>query len=187
MQIDTLDLRTISPEDARAIAELLISIWPKPGRTVETRTAEMHDTWRSYRGPERQFPRSFIVREDGRIVAHAEATPHTLRTSAGDLTILALARVCTDPIVRGKNLGQAVVKAAFGLVDNGAYPFAVFQTREAVQPFYEKLGAVRTSNHYFNSRAANPTVTPFWDPAIMRYPATGNWPTCDIDTSGPGW
>jgi predicted N-acetyltransferase YhbS len=187
MQIESLDLRTISPENARAIAELLVSIWPKPGRTVETRTAEMLNTWRDYHGPESQFPRSFAVRDGGRIVAHAEATPRTLRTSAGDLTILALARVCTDPVVRGNNLGQAVVKAAFKLVDDGAYPFAVFQTRETVQPFYEKLGAVRTGNRYFNSHATDPTATPFWDPAIMRYPTTGNWPTGAIDTNGPGW
>jgi len=187
MQIETLDLRTISLADARAISELLVSIWPKLGRTVESRTNDTLAAWGDYSGPESHYPRSFVVREGGRVVAHAEATPRTLRTSAGDLPILALARVCTDPSVRGKNLGQAVVKSAFKLVDDGAYSFAVFQTREAVQPFYEKLGAVRVNNRFFNSLAADSTVTPFWDPAIMRYPGSGNWPTGDIDTSSPGW
>jgi predicted N-acetyltransferase YhbS len=187
MQIETIDRRTINFADAQAIAELLVSIWPKAGRTVESRTEEMLTTWREYRGPESQYPRSFIVRDGGRVVAHAEAVPRTLRTSAGDLTILALARVCTDPAVRGRNLGQAVVKAAFKLVEDGAYPFALFQTRETVQPFYEKLGAVRVNNRFYNSLAVDSTATPFWDPAIMRYPALGNWPIGDIDTNGPGW
>jgi len=187
MQIETIDRRTISAADARAIAELLVSIWPKAGRTVESRTEEMLTTWRDYRGPEDRCPRSFIVREGGRVVAHSEAVPRTLRTTSGELPILALARVCTDPAVRGQNLGQAVVKSAFKLVDDGAYAFACFQTREIVQPFYEKLGAVRVNNRFFNSLGADPTVTPFWDSAIMRYPASGNWPSGDIDTNGPGW
>jgi len=187
MQIETLDHRTIREPDARAIAELLIAIWPKPGRSVDSRTAEILSQWKNYDGPENQYPRSFLVRENGRVIAHAQADPRTVRTSAGDLTVLALCRVCTDPVVRGRKLGQAVVEAAFKLVDDGAYPFALFQTRNEVRPFYEKLGAVAVTNRLFNSKAADPTANPFWDPAIMRYPNTGNWPTGDIDTNGPGW
>ena len=109
MEIETLDHRTIKEPDARAIAELLISIWPKPGRTVETRTNEILSQWRNYYGPEAQYPRSFLVREGDRLVAHAQADPRTIKTSAGEITILALCRVCTDPAVRGKKLGQAVI------------------------------------------------------------------------------
>lgn len=187
MEIETLDHRTIKEPDARAIAELLISIWPKPGRTVESRTNEILTQWHNYNGPEAQYPRSFLVREGDRLVAHAQADPRTIKTSAGEITILALCRVCTDPAVRGKKLGQAVVEEAFELVDNGAYRFALFQTRDVVRPFYEKLGATSASNRFFNSQAADTTVTPFWDTEIMRYPSSGNWPTGDIDTNGPGW
>lgn len=187
MQIETLDHRTISEAEARSIAELLVAIWPRPGRTVETRTAEILGQWRNYSGPESEYPRSFLIRENGRIIAHAQADPRTVRTSAGDLTVLALCRVCTDPSVRGKKLGQTVVEAAFELVSNGTYRFALFQTRETVRPFYEKLGATPVDNRFFNSLAEDSTVTPFWDPVIMRYPSTGNWPTGDIDTNGPGW
>ena len=187
MQIQTLDHRTINEAEARSIAELLVAIWPRPGRTVETRTAEILSQWKSYRGPESEYPRSFLIRENGRIIAHAQADPRTIRTSAGDLIVLALCRVCTDPSVRGQKLGQAIVEAAFELVSNGTYRFALFQTRETVRPFYEKLGAISVENRFFNSLAEDPTVTPFWDPVIMRYPSTGNWPTGDIDTNGPGW
>jgi hypothetical protein len=187
MQIETLDHRTVSEAEAREIAELLVAIWPRPGRTVDTRTAEIFGLWNNYRGPEAQYPRSFLIRDGGRLIAHAQADPRTLRTTAGDLTVLALCRVCTDPAVRGKRLGQAVVQTAFGLVDNGTYPFALFQTRETVRPFYEKLGAATVGNRFFNSRGEDPTASPFWDPVIMRYPSTGDWPTGDIDTNGPGW
>jgi len=187
MEIETIDHRTINEADARNIAELLVAIWPKPGRTVETRTNEILTQWRSYRGPESQHTRSFVIREGGRIVAHAQAEPRTVKTPTGEVTILALCRVCTDPAARGKKFGQAVVQEAFKLVDRGAFRFALFQTRDAVRPFYEKLGATPVDNRFFNSQSADPNATPFWDPAIMRYPNTGDWPTGDIDTNGPGW
>ena len=187
MQIETLDHRTLSEADARAIAELLVAIWPKPGRTVETRTAEMLTNGRSYSGPDALCPRSFLVREDGRVIAHAQAEARVIHASVVDITVLALARVCTDPEVRGKKLGQQLVRKAFDLVDQGVFQFALFQTRENVRPFYERLGAILTHNRYYNSKAEDPDKNPFWDTEIMRYPATGNWPTGDIDLRGPGW
>ncbi len=187
MHVEILDLRAVAEEDARAIAELLCAIWPKPGRMVETRVAEMLSQWKDYQGPESQRPRSLVVREGGRVIAHASVTPRTIATNAGDLTVLALARVCTDPAARGRKLGQAVTKAAFDLVDDGSFPFALFQTSEAVRPFYERLGAVAVDNRFVNSLADDPTASPWWDTVIMRYPATPGWPTGQIDLRGPGW
>jgi predicted N-acetyltransferase YhbS len=186
--IETLDHRKVAEADARAIAELVVAIWPKPGRTVETRTAEMLRQWKDYRGPEDEHPRSFFVRETGKIIAHAAIEPRTIETSAGLMTILALSRVCTDPAVRGQKLGQAVVRAAFELVDNGTFEFALFQTRDTVSPFYERLGSAAVDNRFINSRADDPTAKPFWDPVIMRYPgAKSGWPSGQIDLHGPGW
>ena len=163
MQIETFDLRTISEADARAIGELMVAIWPKPGRTVESRTAELLSAMEGVPRSGGQHPRSFLVREGGRVIAHASALPRTIGTSAGEMTVLALARVCTDPAVRGRKLGQAVARAAFELVDNGTFPFALFQTSEAVRPFYERLGAVAVDNQFINSTADDPTASPFWD------------------------
>ena len=187
MQIETLDRRTITESDARAIAELLVAIWPKLGRTVESRTEEMLYQWKNYSGPETEHARSFVVREGDRVVAHAGIEPRTIGTSEGDITVLALARVCTDPAVRGRKLGQAVVRAAFDLVGDGSFPFALFQTREAVRPFYERLGAAIVDNRFLNSLAADPSANPFWDKVIMRYPAGPSWPSGEIDLRGPGW
>src|SRR5712671_6803995 len=97
--IETIDRRTISEPDARAIAELIVSIWPKPGRTVETFTADILTQWKDYDGPQAQHPRSFLIREGGQIVAHSSVYPRTIGTNKGDITVLALARVCTDPKV----------------------------------------------------------------------------------------
>jgi predicted N-acetyltransferase YhbS len=187
MQIETLDRRNLSEVDARAIAQLVVSIWPKPGRTVEAVTADMVDRWRDYRGPEPHHPRSFLIREGGRAIAHASFDPRTIGTPQGDMTVLALARVCTDPAVRGRRLGQAVTRAAFELVDNGAFPFALFQTTDDVQSFYEHLEAVRIHNRFVNSTADDPKANPWWSPVIMRYPSGPGWPDGEIDLRGPGY
>jgi predicted N-acetyltransferase YhbS len=131
--IETIDRRTIGEADARAIADLIVSIWPKPDRTVDTFAAEILAQWRDYRGPEDEHPRSFLIREGGRVVAHSSVYPRTIGTDKGEMTILALARVCTDPVVRGRKLGDAVVRASFELVDHGPFPFALFQTSTNVR------------------------------------------------------
>jgi predicted N-acetyltransferase YhbS len=187
MEVESLDLRAITPSDAHSVAKLLVAVWPKPGRTVETLSAEMLNRWRDYEGPEDRHPRSFVIRESGRVVAHASAYPRTIGTVAGEMTILALARVCTDPTVRGRKLGQAVTRAAFGLVDAGVFPFALFQTNEQVKTFYEQLGAIEVENHFVNMHSDDPTISPFWDKIIMRYPANAGWPSGEIDIRGPGW
>jgi predicted GNAT family N-acyltransferase len=186
-KIETIDRRTISEPDARAIAELVVSIWPKPERTVDTFTAEILTQWKDYNGPDNEHPRSFLIREGGRVVAHSSAYPRTIGTTKGDFTVLALARVCTDPSVRGRKLGDAVVRASFELVDHGPFPFALFQTTTDVRPFYERLGAVAIDNTFVNSLAPDPKANPFWAEVPMRYPANGNWPKGEIDLRGPGW
>jgi predicted GNAT family N-acyltransferase len=187
MQIETIDRRNISEADARALAELIVSIWPKPDRTVDNFTAEMLSQWSYYQGQENQHPRSFVIREGGRVVAHASAYPRTIGTEQGDMTVLALARVCTDPGVRGKRYGEAVVRAAFGLVDDGSFPFALFQTTQPVRQFYERLGSIVIENEIVNSLAEDPAANPFWAEVAMRYPAGSGWPSGKIDLRGPGW
>jgi predicted GNAT family N-acyltransferase len=187
MNIETRDLRTISEADARATMELVCTIWPKPGRTVDAMTADLLQRWKQFDGLNAQYPRSFFVREAGRIIAHATAVPRTIATRAGNITVLALSRVCTDPAVRGRHLGQAMARAAFESVDNGAYPFSLFQTTDNVKSFYEQLGAIEIRNRFIDSTAEDPTASPWWSPVVMRYPAKPGWPEGEIDLRGPGW
>lgn len=187
MNVETRDLRTINEADARATMELVCAIWPKPGRTVETMTADLSERWRHYDGPEAQHPRSFLIRDRDRVVAHATAVPRTIGTTSGPITVLALARVCTTPEVRGQHLGEAMARAAFSLVDNGVFPFSLFQTTDNVKAFYDRLGAVVIHNRFVDSTAQDPTASPWWSPVIMRYPAKPGWPEGEIDLRGPGW
>jgi predicted N-acetyltransferase YhbS len=185
MQVETLDRRTITATEARSIAELLNKVFTK--RSIETRVARLINDWPKYRGPEATYPRSFVIREDDRIVAHAAALPRTIGTSEGELTVLGLVHVCSDPDARGQKLGQAVVRAAFDLVDHGPYTHALFQTSNKVRTFYEKLGAGVVTNPIINSQADDPTANPFWDEVVMRYPAVKHWPEGEIDLRGPAW
>ena len=185
MHVETLDRRNLSEADARPIAELLVKVFAR--RTLEERLEQLVNQWRDWRGPEAEFPRSVIIREDGGVIAHAAALPRTIGTSQGEMTVLALAQVASDPALRGRGLGQAVVRAAFDAVDHGPFLHSLFQTSHNVQPFYEKLGACVVTNRIFNSLAEDPAANPFWDAVVMRYPAAKPWPSGEIDLRGPGY
>ncbi len=185
MHVETLDRRSIAEADLRTIAELLDKVFTKRG--VDVRMKRLVAEWQQYVGPEAMYPRSFVVRENGRPVAHAAALPRVIATSEGELTVLGLVHVCTDPDARGHKLGQAVVRAAFDLVDHGPYPHALFQTSNQVRGFYEKLGAGVVTNQIVNSTADDANANPFWDDVVLRYPAAKHWPAGEIDLRGPAW
>lgn len=185
MNVESIDRRNMSDTDARAVAELLVKVWTR--RTFEERIERLQNEWRDYTGPEAIYPRSFVIRDGSRVIAHAAALPRTIGTSEGDLTIVALAQVCSDPELRGRKLGQAVVRAVFDLVDHGPYEHSLYQTSHTVRSFYEKLGAGLVTNRIYNSLGSNPELNPFWDEIAMRYPAVKHWPEGDIDLRGPGY
>lgn len=184
-QIEVLDRRKLTLADARPLAELLSKVFTKRG--YDERLALLMEKWRDYDGPEELHPRSVIIREGDKVLAHATAAPHVIGTSEGDLTVLGLAHVATDPRARGRKLGQAVVRAVFDLVDHGPYQHALFQTSNSVQAFYEKLGAGLVTNRIVNSFADDLNANPFWDDVVMRYPAVKHWPEGTLDLRSPGW
>ncbi len=187
MQIETLDARFFSDADARAIGELLATVWPNPEKPAEVRTQNLLKLGQDYTGSDAQAPRSFVIREAGKVIAHAAIIPRTIGTTLGEMTIAALARVCADPQQRGRGLGQKIAQAAFEPIDAGAFPFSLFQTSPEVCPFYEKLGACVVENSIINSLADDAHRSPFWDKVIMRYPSGGLWPEGEIDLRGPGY
>jgi GNAT superfamily N-acetyltransferase len=187
LTIETIDRRQIRESSASVIAELLCTVWPKPDRTVESRTVEMLDMWHDYCGPESQFPRSFVIRSADQVIAHAEVGPRFIGTGVGEMTIGALAGVCTDPRVRKKGLGKRIVRAVFELIDVGIYQFALFQNYEDKRAFYENLGARAIDNPIVNSSNSNPRLNPFWADLTMIYPADKPWPIGEVDLRGPGY
>jgi predicted GNAT family N-acyltransferase len=187
MQVETLDARTLSDADARAIAELLVRVWPDSHKTVEVRQQQLLDTGRDYDGVDQQAPRSFVIREAGQVIAHSAVIPRTIGTTDGELTIAGLGRVCTDPDQRGSGMGAVVVRPVFELVDQGLFSFSLFQTTTEVSPFYERLRCTAVDNPIVNSLAADELHSPFWDKVIMRYPDGPGWPEGEIDLRGPGY
>lgn len=185
-EVEIIDARTLSEADARAIGELLVKVWPKPGKTVEFRQQQMLDMGKGFHGRDSQAPRSALIRDGGQVIAHAALIPRTVSTDAGELTFAGLARVCSDPDYRGQGLGELVVKAIFDFVDDGTFPFAFFQTNSRIQPFYEKMGACLATNPVINSLSQD-LHDPFWDEIKMRYPKDGKWPEGQIDLRGPGY
>lgn len=186
MQTETLFTSTLSDTDALGIGELIAATWPNPEKPAEYRAQQVHAEAQNFDGNAAQAPRSFVVREDGKIIAHSMLIPRTINTSDGEITVAGLSRVCCYTEQRGRGLGELIVRATLEVVDTGAFPFSLFQTSHKVQAFYEKLGAVLVENTIVNStgEGLNP---PFWDEIAMRYPSTGNWPQGEIDLLGPGY
>jgi GNAT superfamily N-acetyltransferase len=196
--MDTLYADALTPAEAHAIATLLYKVWPQSTRSFEERLERVASDWIGYRGPDSVRPRYFVIWEaplphasspwqQPVAIASALAAPRTIRTTGGELTILALARVCTAPERRGEGLGARVVRAAFQMVDQGVFPFALFQTTPGVHAFYEKLGACVVTNKIINSRGDDPHACPFWSEVILRYPSEADWPAGTIDLLGPGY
>lgn len=179
---DRFDLKQLE-----AVATLLCRIWPKPGRTVATRVAVMQAEFQDYAGPPAQAPRGFAVFEGEQAIAYAAILPREVAVEGARRTIAGLARVCSAPELRGRGLGELVVRAAFATVDRGDFPWALFQTTHQVRPFYERLGATVVDNPIVNSLADDPLANPFWDDVVMRYPAAAAPPHGAIDLLGPGY
>jgi GNAT superfamily N-acetyltransferase len=191
----------LSPAQSEAIADLLYRVWPDSTRSYEDRLERVAREWAGYDGPDSRRPRYFAIWDESlpmnvppkpkpmaSIAALALAAPRDIRFDSGiELTILALARVCTAPQRRGEGLGAQVVRSALQMVDDDVYPFALFQTTPPVRAFYEKLGACGVKNRIINSHADDPTACPFWSEVIMRYPAGPGWPAGIIDLMGPGY
>lgn len=187
MPVEIWDARFFTPEQARAIGELINLVWPKPDMTAEVRAEQEVAFGKQYLGESGPAPRAIVVLDGQRVVAHASIFPRVIETSEGEMLVGGLACVCTDPAMRGHGLGEQVVREAFRLVDAGQFDAALFQTKQSVQPFYEKLGAARVDNRIVNSLGEDPEANPFWDEVVMRYPSAASWPAGTIDLRGPGY
>ena len=169
-KVESIAIRSLSESDARSIGELLVRVWPKEHRPLDYRIDQLLQRKDLDSGKATQAPQSLVIRDGGRMVAHAAVMPRTVGTPTGELTLLALAHVCTDPDVRGKQLGKRIVQAVFSLVDDGTFPFSLFQTTNQVKPFYLRLGACLAENRFIDStnpESRNALSTTRWSCAIQ--------------------
>jgi predicted N-acetyltransferase YhbS len=187
MPVEIWDARFFTQAQAQGIGELINQVWPKPTMTAEMRAAQQLALGQQYLGAPGPAPRAIVVLDGQRVVAHASIFPRVIGTQEGEMIVGGLARVCTDQAMRGHGLGEQVVREAFRLVDAGQFDASLFQTKQSVQPFYEKLGAARVDNRIVNSLGEDLEANPFWDEVVMRYPSDAKWPDGTIDLRGPGY
>ncbi|MEQ8847889.1 GNAT family N-acetyltransferase [Botrimarina sp.] len=180
-------LSSFSDDLALATGALLSAVWPRPDRGPVERAEQLKRLGRQYDGPDSTAPIAYVVRQDDRVVAHALTFLREIEADGRTWPVMALAMVASDPACRGRGYGAAVVEAALGRVVAGAFPASLFQTSFAVEPFYERLGAVRAANRIINSKSEEPDRCPFWDDVVLRYPADADWPEGVIDLRGKGY
>ncbi len=168
---------------------LIHRAWPRtPPVEPEAEAQQRIKSQCEYAGPEAEGPMWHAVIEDGRGVASASTFPRRIKTEQGEITILGLAGVVVDESRRGRGYGRLVVQRAFERVDQGVFPFAIYQTEPHNRAFYNKLGAMLIDNPVVNSKAPEGPDTPaFWDPLVFVYPADRDWPGGVIDMLGPGY
>jgi len=215
--IETWTAGRMSETDFCAACALHHAAFPKPGRTLADVIAQKRPVWMSPppEAPEKEVqaeagsggrpvselsfpgvgalfsdapPVRYAVRDAaGRWLGNAGTLTRTLGTTRGPMRVLGLLDVATLPETRGRGLGAAVVRAAWGPVDAGRVSACLFETGEA-RAFYEKLGARVIDNPLVNTLAEGGVDRqPFADPWAMIYPAEADWPTGEIDLRGPGF
>lgn len=172
---------------AAAINSRMLQAWPHLREQPEGKIDFLLNRWTGYHGPDAQRPQYHLVFQDHELIALAHSFARTIRAEDRPIPVLGLANVCVANRAKGRGYGRLVVEAAFDRVARDGFQFCVFQTTPAVEPFYERLGAVRVANRFYNSLGANSSANPFWEPLAMRYPAEGAWPDGPIDLLGPGY
>lgn len=175
----------LSVPEIESIVRLVDVVWPAEDVTLADRLRKF-TSWVEENRRTGFDVTSFVVWDGSRAIAHARTFERVIHGPSASLTVMGLAGVCVLPERRGEGLGRDIVKKAFGRVDSGDFAVSLFQT--AVPDFYLKLGARLVTNRFVNSlNAEDPDANPWWDPAIMIYPAGFAWPDGTIDLNGTGY
>ncbi len=176
----------MSLQQATRIVELTNSIWPKAEKTESEMVQELLRKAKLPETPVASQCSRFVIWNRERVIAHAKIFVRRIYYGSEEMDVLALAGVCTDPELRGKGMGVAVVQRAFEKLAELDLAVCLFQT--GVVPFYEKLGARTIDNQFVNrENATDPSANPWWDKAVMIYPAEAHWPAGEIDLGGAGY
>ena len=176
----------LSLRQATRIVALTNSTWPQTDKTVSEIVQELLRNANLPASPVTSESSRFVIWGGERVVAHANVFVRRIYFGAGEMDVLALAGVCTDPEVRGQGMGVAVVRRAFEKLAALNLTVCLFQT--GVASFYEKLGARKIENQFVNrANAADPMANPWWDKTIMIYPTDADWPEDKIDLGGTGY
>ena len=173
-------------QQANRIVKLTNSTWPQTDKTETEIVQELLRRAHLPESPATSKSSRFVILDGDRVVAHANIFVRRIYCGTEGMDVLALAGVCTDPKVRGQGMGVAIVRKAFEKLAELNLDVCLFQT--GVASFYEKLGARKIDNQFVNSaNATDQVANPWWDKAVMIYPAEADWPNGKIDLGGPGY
>ena len=171
---------------------------PKPRPEMQTHLARrrrerlwwVDGQWSDASSPKPTAEMLHLAEDAGAVVAMALSFVRTVRTGDASFRVLALAGVVSDPAVRGRGFGQAVIRDAFARLEEESITHCLFQTGEA-RGLYEKMGGAVVGNRFVDRTAAergdDPEARPWDDEFVMRYPASAGWPDGVIDLNGPGY
>jgi len=181
-----IDPAKASYQEILACCDICNSTWPSQGGSAEGSAESILQRQKDgdfSTGTEQWF----VIKNGDLVIAHASSFPRKMTVDGYPMTLLALGGVCTRPEQRKLGLGSAVVKACFNRVDQGEFPYCLFQTSHKNRHFYERLGCVLIDNRIVNSLAKDPEANPFWDEIVMVYPAKPSFPKGTVDLLGPGF
>ena len=175
--LEILDWNVVERELMRDCILLHTEVWANPEPLELIIERRMRRT-REPDSPQLSDHRLHVVRQDARVIAMARSFRRTIACDGHPLAVMALASVCVDPRLRGRGLGEAVVRSAWERLDAAA-AISFFQT--GVPGFYERLGGRRIANPIVSSGRS------FWEPHAMIAPGSASWPAGIIDLLGDGW
>ncbi|EDY83264.1 hypothetical protein VDG1235_2889 [Verrucomicrobiia bacterium DG1235] len=175
----------LGQEWAWKACQLWDEVWPS---SDDSSLSERVDDLRSQESLSRELVAGsevfHLLDVEGELAAISRSYVREMRfESLGEtVPVLALAGVCCSPRFRGKGLATVLVKDAFSRLGE-AVPWCLFQT--GVPDFYQRLGAFKVENSFVNSRSREGSeASPWWDPFVMVYGDSRNWPEGRVDLLG---
>lgn len=172
---------TLSREEILDVEQLIKATWPDPKVPTFTEEELLLDFKQRCSGRT-----CYLFRQQDVLMGYAETFPRQIESEQGSIHCIALATVCVRDEQRGRGIGAQIVEYIFQRIPVENSGVCLFQT--GVPEFYEKLNCKRIDNQIINSlNKENPTANPFWDPYVMIYPKTYQWPEGTIDLKGKGF
>jgi len=170
---------SISPIIAGEVVALISRVWPEWSDDISVMAQGLVNAMRE--DPTLQV---LVAWQQEHIVGQAQLFQRVVRTSEGQIPILALSGLCSDPRLRNQGIGKNLVQRAFEEVNLSHYPICLFQTD--APGFFFAFGAREVTNRFINRRnRRSPESNPWWQPSVMIYPDSQKWPEGEIDLNGP--
>jgi GNAT superfamily N-acetyltransferase len=128
----------------------------------------------------------FLVYADGELVSHAGALLETVRVGETPTTVGGIGGLVTVPQAQRRGYARIAMEAALAFLSGTRrVHFALIFCRDALVPYYGRLGFVRPSGPVLIDRPSGRRPCPL--AALVRPLRELPWPPGTIEISGPLW